>query len=252
MTGLPSFPLKLRGDPEAAARILGVPLDSKVFRFWILYRSWTSPLDYMPFAEIIEIVMPEQWGTMLTRMSRYVRRHPPEGPDPSEWMDWAMPYILGSLKCEIADTTLTTETDMFEDTLASVAMPTGEYSERVRQDTPGKVFDDAQSDSEPKKAAKYSDEGFDEWRHTPAGREISNLFMRFAHQIRKTGKTRFSAEAVINQIRWQQALHSGPDDDGHKINNNWKPYLARWAMKRHKRLEGFFELRNEDKGPGYG
>lgn len=90
---------------------------------------------------------------------------------------------------------------------------------------------------------------FDEWRHTKAGGEIANLFIRYSLQMLRRGWKSFAAEAIVNKIRWEQALANGPDDpDGFKINNNWKKRLAIWAMKRDSELDGFFELRDQKKG----
>lgn len=86
---------------------------------------------------------------------------------------------------------------------------------------------------------------FEVWRHTPAGREISNLVVRYSLQMKRRGWTRFSIEAVINKIRWEQALKDGPDAEGFKVNNNWKRRLAIWAMSIVPDLYGFFRLREE-------
>ncbi len=85
---------------------------------------------------------------------------------------------------------------------------------------------------------------FEEWRHTPAGREISNLVVRYALQMKRRGWEHFAIEAVVNKIRWEQALKHGPEDgDSFRINNNWKKRLAIWAMTRSDDLKGFFRLR---------
>ena len=97
-------------------------------------------------------------------------------------------------------------------------------------------------------------DAFNEWRATPAGQEISSQFLKFTKQVKNRGYKTFSAEAVVNHIRWEQSLEHGPDVEGFKINNNWKPYLARWAMMQSQDLQGFFCFRNKERerGPGYG
>jgi len=86
---------------------------------------------------------------------------------------------------------------------------------------------------------------FEDWRHTAPGREISNLVVRYSLQMRRRGWKTFGIEAVINKIRWEQALKDGPDVDGSRINNNWKKRLAIWAMSRHDDLKDFFSLRDQ-------
>ena len=84
---------------------------------------------------------------------------------------------------------------------------------------------------------------FEAWRHTPNGREVSNLVVRYALQMRRGGWTKYGIEAIANRIRWDQDLKHGPDADGFKVNNNWKRRLAIWAMTRSADLDGFFRLR---------
>jgi hypothetical protein len=89
---------------------------------------------------------------------------------------------------------------------------------------------------------------FNAWLHTPAGGEIANAFIRYAHQIRKSGWTNYSAQGVIEAIRWNQHLEHGPDATGFKIAHTWRRRLAIWAMLRDKDLEGFFRVMNREEG----
>ena len=91
---------------------------------------------------------------------------------------------------------------------------------------------------------------FDEWRHTPNGREVSNLVVRYSLQMKRRGWNTFAIESVVNKIRWEQALKHGPDVDGYRINNNWKKRLAIWAMTRSEDLKGFFRLREQGSKKG--
>jgi len=86
---------------------------------------------------------------------------------------------------------------------------------------------------------------FETWRHTDAGREVANLVIRYALDMRRRGFKHFGMDAIINRIRWQQKLQHGPDYDGYKINSRWKKRLSLWAMTRSKDLEGFFRIRNK-------
>lgn len=70
--------------------------------------------------------------------------------------------------------------------------------------------------------------------------EIYQLFKRFTLEAVQMGRQRFSAEAVINRIRWETMVRG---DDEFKINNNIKPYYSRKFMNEYPELEGFFQLR---------
>jgi len=81
------------------------------------------------------------------------------------------------------------------------------------------------------------------WRHTPAGAEISNRFMRLAVGLKRRGWKRFGSKAIVERLRFHYALAHGPDEGGFRINNNMTAYLSRWAMRRNPELDGFFETR---------
>jgi hypothetical protein len=85
--------------------------------------------------------------------------------------------------------------------------------------------------------------GFEDWRHTDAGREIANLFLRLALQMRRRGWDHFGAQDIVGRIRWEHALKHGPDGTGHKVRSRWKRPLAIWAMWRHAELKGFFRTK---------
>lgn len=69
---------------------------------------------------------------------------------------------------------------------------------------------------------------------------IYEMFKHFALEAVRMGRKRFSAEAVINRIRWETMVRG---DDEFKINNNIKPYYSRKFMNEYPELEGFFQLR---------
>jgi hypothetical protein len=73
--------------------------------------------------------------------------------------------------------------------------------------------------------------------------EIAALFEQIALEVYRSGKTKFSARAILHRIRWYHSVERG--DDSFKINNNTSAKLARWFMKRHPVCRGFFELREK-------
>ncbi len=87
---------------------------------------------------------------------------------------------------------------------------------------------------------------FDEWLHTPAGGEIANRFLRLSVRMHRRGWDHYSAQGVIEQMRWEHDLAHGPDAGGFKINHNWRRRLTLWAMVRCPELDGFFRVKNHE------
>jgi hypothetical protein len=75
-------------------------------------------------------------------------------------------------------------------------------------------------------------------------RQNHNVYEEFkfrALQMRGTGRTRYSAWAVVNVIRWDTDLKTR--GDGFKIRNDFIALLARHVVAAEPSLENFFELR---------
>lgn len=87
---------------------------------------------------------------------------------------------------------------------------------------------------------------FTQLEASPAGvpRDIAELFEKIALQLVDEGFQRFSADAILHQIRWTHRIEwiSGE----WKCNDHWTSALARWFLARHPRLRAqkFFELRS--------
>lgn len=71
--------------------------------------------------------------------------------------------------------------------------------------------------------------------------DVAKLFERIALEIHAKGWKRYSADAVLHQVRWHR--HFTYNDRAFKANNNWTAPLARWFLERHPNMAGFFELR---------
>lgn len=72
---------------------------------------------------------------------------------------------------------------------------------------------------------------------------VWELFVRFTFEVIERGFSRYSAYAVFERIRWET---DEADYDGRstfKLNNNYRPYYARWFMARYPEHQGFFKLR---------
>jgi hypothetical protein len=66
-------------------------------------------------------------------------------------------------------------------------------------------------------------------------------FEKLALDLRSMGFPRYSADAILHQVRWHWQVERG--DRGFKANNNWTAPLARWFLARNPNAAGFFELR---------
>lgn len=71
--------------------------------------------------------------------------------------------------------------------------------------------------------------------------DVATLFVEMAIKAKKAGVHRVGAKTIIEQMRWFKRVDQG--DRTFKVNNNWAPSLARWAMHTNPRLKGMFELR---------
>jgi hypothetical protein len=71
--------------------------------------------------------------------------------------------------------------------------------------------------------------------------QIYEAFERFSLDVIRTGRKYFSAEMVINRIRWYTTIES--DNDKFKVNNNYKPHYSRMFEENHPEYKGFFRKR---------
>lgn len=79
--------------------------------------------------------------------------------------------------------------------------------------------------------------------------EIFALFHRFAEELRRAGRKRYSADAIIQRIRWHMAVEVVSEDD-FKINDHYSSRYARMLIDVYREFDGFFNLRRlrEPKG----
>ncbi len=68
------------------------------------------------------------------------------------------------------------------------------------------------------------------------------LFKRFAWQLRHAGRRRFSADAIIQRIRWECWIGEMEEED-FKFNDHFTSRFARKLIAEDSSFEGFFETR---------
>lgn len=97
------------------------------------------------------------------------------------------------------------------------------------RDQPG-LFDDAGID------ARFA--AFD-----AANPEVWKLFVQFADELRRAGRERYSADAILHRIRWHYAIRQDRPAGDFKINDHFSSRYARKLMQTDGAFAEFFELR---------
>ena len=62
--------------------------------------------------------------------------------------------------------------------------------------------------------------------------KVYQLFCYFTKQVINSGFSKYSAEAIFNQIRWYTNIETKGDEE-YKLNNDFKPYYSRKYMSEH-------------------
>ncbi len=79
------------------------------------------------------------------------------------------------------------------------------------------------------------------WAFHKANPHVYKLFEELTFRAIARGRQRYSAQTIIEQIRWHFDIETG--DESFKLNDHHKPYYARYFMHLHPEHEGFFETR---------
>lgn len=79
--------------------------------------------------------------------------------------------------------------------------------------------------------------------------DVWATFVRVTGKVRASGATRFSADAVLHQMRWERMVEGSAE---YVVNNIWSAYLARRYLREHPDAIGFFELRKSAVDGGEG
>lgn len=70
---------------------------------------------------------------------------------------------------------------------------------------------------------------------------LFEVFEKYTFDVIAKGRKYFSAEMIINRIRWYSQVEA--NNDRFKINNDAKPYYARLFEHKHPQHKGFFRKR---------
>ena len=74
---------------------------------------------------------------------------------------------------------------------------------------------------------------------------VWELFKQFTRDAYKAGHGRFSAQAIIERIRWKTSVETRGE---FKINNDFAACYARKFHHENPHLDGFFRTRNSSAG----
>ena len=74
-----------------------------------------------------------------------------------------------------------------------------------------------------------------------ANPSVWSMFVRFAFELIRCGRERYSADALLHRIRWEVAVNTVGDD--FKVNNDFAALYARKFREQYPEHAGFFETR---------
>jgi hypothetical protein len=83
------------------------------------------------------------------------------------------------------------------------------------------------------------------WQFHDEHPEVYQALLSFAQQWRAQygPGSRLGAKKLFEQVRWEMNLQLG--DQFPKLNNNHTAFYARLLMRRHRELDGLFQLRQQ-------
>lgn len=84
---------------------------------------------------------------------------------------------------------------------------------------------------------------FRAWLKTPDGRYCLSEVKRCALKLLGAGFKHYGIGAIWESMRYDWAVRVGPDQDGLKLNDHHRSFLAREVMRMEPKLESFFETR---------
>lgn len=80
------------------------------------------------------------------------------------------------------------------------------------------------------------------WEFHHNNPHILQLFLRYAREAKRAGRSHYGAKAIFERIRWHVMVETESDDD-FKLCNNHTAYYARLAMQTDPSLRGFFRTK---------
>lgn len=93
---------------------------------------------------------------------------------------------------------------------------------------------------------RYTQEKIDKFRNFHnQNPHIYSKFVELAHQIRNTGRKKYSAESIISVLRWDYDIQT--TGSRYKISNDWRSMYPRLLAFEQPVFETFFSFKGDDK-----
>lgn len=73
--------------------------------------------------------------------------------------------------------------------------------------------------------------------------DVERAVLDASRRIKATGRAHYGIKAIFEALRFHSIVSGQDDADSFKLNNNLTSRYARFLMRRHRELDGFFELR---------
>ena len=73
--------------------------------------------------------------------------------------------------------------------------------------------------------------------------QVYRLFCKFADDVVRSGRSRYSARTILHRIRWYTTVETDDPTASVKINDHWSPFYARLYEKDHPNAGELFEKR---------
>jgi hypothetical protein len=80
------------------------------------------------------------------------------------------------------------------------------------------------------------------WEFHKENPKVYELFDKFTREAIASGRQHYSAYAIFEVMRWHTSVVTKSEED-FKLNNNHRPYYARYFMYRNPQYKDFFQLR---------
>lgn len=78
---------------------------------------------------------------------------------------------------------------------------------------------------------------------------VYRKLVRLAREWRSHGHARLGIATLFEKLRWEWHVGGLEDQDGYKLNNNYRALYARKIMEEQPDLDGLFELRERTAAP---
>jgi hypothetical protein len=79
------------------------------------------------------------------------------------------------------------------------------------------------------------------WKYHEENPHVFEILMKFAMQIKRSGRNRYSIVSIFERVRWHYEIETTGDE--FKINNSYRSCYSRLLIMKDPSFDGFFETR---------